>query len=98
MPSSKRRPYPFVDVTMGMFDMIERYQKENDALREMLLRRGLAQPQLRKEMNAILKHPKRHRSADLQFQELREGMRVVLEQNPVNQALLRGIPVSGKPQ
>jgi hypothetical protein len=98
MPSSKRRADPFVDITMGMFDMIERYRRENDALREMLLRRGLARPQLRKEMNAILKQPKPHRSADLQFQELRERMRAVLEQNPVTQALLREIPVPGKPQ
>jgi hypothetical protein len=81
-----------------MFDLIDRYRRENDALREMLLKRGLARQQLRKEMNGILKHPKPLPRVDLQFRELCEGMKVFLKQNPVNQALLAAIPVSEKPQ
>jgi hypothetical protein len=98
MPASNPSNDPFVKITMGMFDMIERYRKENAALKEMLLTRGLTKRQLQKEMNALLKHPKPLPDADLQFRELREEMKVVLERNQGNLALLAGMHVSGKPQ
>jgi uncharacterized coiled-coil DUF342 family protein len=98
MPASNPSNDPVVQIMMGMFDMIERYRKESDALQEMLLRRGLKRRQLRKEMNEILGHPKPLSRAHQQFRELCEGMRVFLEQNQANQALLAEIPVLGKPQ
>lgn len=98
MRSLDRPDSDFLKISMGMFDMIDRYRRENDALREMLLRRGLKRPQLRKEMNRLLRHQKPLPRADLQFRELCEGMRVFLKQNPVNRALLAAIPVSDKPQ
>jgi hypothetical protein len=98
MRSLDRAENAFLKINLGMFDAIDRYRRENDALRELLLKQGLTRRQLRKEMNALLKRPKSESRADLQFRELCEGMKVFLKQYPVNQALLAAIPVSEKPQ
>ncbi len=95
MPALGRVHEEFLKIWMGMFDTIETYRRKNDALQEMLLKRGLTRRRLRREMNALLKHPKPHPAADQQFRELCEGMKVFLEQNPVTQALLAKIPESG---
>src|SRR5437899_12136938 len=98
MPASNPERDPVVRIMMRMFDMTEQYRKENGALREMLLRRGLTQRQLRKEMNETLRNPKPQSRPDLQLQELCDGMKVFLEQNRANRVLLAEIPVSGKRQ
>jgi hypothetical protein len=58
MPASNPATDPVVKIVMNMFEVIDRYHKENYALQEMLLHRGLTRRQLRREMNAFLKHPK----------------------------------------
>ena len=87
-----------VKIMTHLFDLNEQYREENIALREMLLSRGLTKQQLRKEMNALLRSLKTQLNADRQFAELCEQMKVFVQQNPVNQALLAGVPVLGKPQ
>jgi|ERR1700685_377470 len=98
MPSSNPSNDPVARILMKMFDMMERYRRENGALQEMLQRRGLKLRQLRKEMNEILRSPGPVSPAHRQLRELCEGMRVFLEQNRANQALLAEIPVYGKRQ
>jgi hypothetical protein len=98
MPALDRTQNEFLKIEMAMFDIVETYRRENIALKEMLLKRGLTRRQLRKEMSVLLKHPEPRSAADQQFRELREGMKVFLERYPVNQALLAKIPVSGTRQ
>jgi len=77
MTASSHATTSVVKIMMAMYDEIEQYRKENDALRELLLQKGLTQRQLRKEMNVLLKSPK-SLAADQLFRELCEGMRVFL--------------------
>lgn len=79
-------------------ETIEQYRKENDALQEMLLGRGLTKRQLQKEKNALLKSRSLQCDADVQFAKLREAMKHALASVAVNPALLAKIPVFGKPQ
>jgi hypothetical protein len=98
MPASNPSNDPVVKIVVNMSKMIDRYHKENYALQEMLLKRGLTRQQLRREMNASLKRPRPQSRADLQFRELCEEMKAFLEKNQVDLTLLAGMPVSGKPQ
>lgn len=89
---------PVAKIAMRMLRVIESYQKENYALRDMLRQRGLTPRQIRTEMNVLLKHPKSQSRADLQFRELRQGMKGFLRENQESLERLAKIPVFGKPQ
>lgn len=82
---------------MGVYDELDRSERENDALRTLLREQGLSGATIRRKLKAILKDKEALETALHRFQRLIEQIEERLRVIDL-ETVLRELPLKGRPQ